>query len=130
MRNEIASPSASERRRPCCVKTSSSRFHRAASSSFRRSLGRPCAQLGCGRVLATFLWHWLAILNVAAGTIDHELGELGEVARAFEAGTTAARSAALIVPSCEGFLAWVMRTLGVLAGHVAVAISFGAAYCI
>src|SRR5215211_6435394 len=91
-------------RRPCCVKTSSSRFHRAALSSFRRSLGRPSAQLGCGRVLATFLWHRLAILNVAVGTIDHELGELGEVARAFEAGTTAARSAALIVPSCEGFL--------------------------
>jgi hypothetical protein len=51
-------------------------------------------------------------LDLAAGDVDHELGELGGIARMFEAPSLG--SAALIVPPVEGFLAWIVRTLGML----------------
>jgi hypothetical protein len=92
-----------------------------ASAHWRHLLSpRPTAaapENGCGRVFAPLLWSRLSILDLATGDIDHELGELGWVARAF--GTPSLGSAALIVPPLEGLLAGVVRTLGTLVRHVA-----------
>jgi hypothetical protein len=57
-------------------------------------------------------------LNSANRYIDGKLGGLLEIARAF--GASPFGGATITVPPLEGLLAWVVRTLGMLVGHVSI----------
>jgi hypothetical protein len=69
----------------CLLGTGAPLFVRHTFSSGHTALEATFATQGNGRrVLSPFLWRGLAILDFAAGDIDHQLSELGWVAGALE----------------------------------------------
>src|SRR5258706_4306449 len=59
-----------------------------ATTAWPASCQAVCLSVGpaviVDRVLALLFWRRVAVLNLAARDIDHEFGELGRVARAFQ----------------------------------------------
>ena len=80
LRKSLAGPTRLNRFKRAGFSLDDRHFLRASLAAFENHLGAPSDS---GGILTQFLRCWFPILDLAAGNVDHEFSELGEIARAF-----------------------------------------------